>query len=398
MPGAPRRSLGSALAWLTLPAAFVVALVASAPALPDRAAAAELLAIGGALAWGFAVLFLHPAARTTPLAGCVLASGAALLLLPRDHGAAPLALALAAAGIAWAIVRAVARDGCRSFRDFAPLALAAATIAHGHRPAVAPEAPATWLLLVALPLLAAWVLGRLAAAGREALAGAGAAALALAPTLAHEPWWILLALATLAALGGFTPGSLGRGARGALFALATLAQLAAGYPWLRAAPLAALADGLAGTAARPRSARLLGPGAVVLTAARPRVELALDGRPVGELVVESYLTNSAGLACATPVATLSLAGEGRALNERLVIGRDSAEWAAGRPDVAAALACPPPAAFRSWFPTAGRFLGHTYRASFRVRPAEAPAELLLERDPALPPTVELALFSLEARW
>jgi len=398
MPGAPRRSLGSALAWLTLPAAFAVALVASAPALRDRAAAAELLAIGGALAWGFTALVLHPAARATPLAGCVLASGAALLLLPRDHGAAPLALALATAGIAWAIVRAVASDRPRSFRALAPLALAAATIAHGHRLAVAPEAPATWLLLVVLPLLAAWALARLATAGRGALAGAGAAALALSPTLAREPWWILLALATLTALGGFALGALGRSARGALFGLAALAQLAAGYPWLRAAPLAALADGLAGAAARPRSARLLGPSAVVLTAAQPRVELALGGATVGELVVESYLTNSAGLPCATPIATLTLAGEGGALAERLAIGRDSAEWAAGRPDVAAALACPPPAAFRSWFPTAGRFLGRTYRASFRVRPASAPERLIVERDPALPPAVELALFSLEARW
>lgn len=401
MPKAPRRSLGSALAWLTLPAAFAVALAASAPALPDRAAAAELLAIGGALAWGFAALFLHPAARTTPLAGCVLASGAALLLLPRDHGAAPLALALAAAGIAWAILRAVASDGCRSFRTLAPLTLAAATIAHGHRLAVAPAAPATWLLLVVLPLLAAWVLARLVGAGRGALAGAGGAALALAPTLAHEPWWILLplaSLATLAALGGLTLGSLGRSARGTLFALAALAQLAAAYPWLRAAPLAALADGLAGTAARPQSARLLGPGAVVLTAARPRIELALGGAAVSELVIESYLTNSAGLPCATPIATLTLPGEGGALAERLEIGRDSAEWAAGRPDVAAALACPPPEAFRSWFPTAGRFLGRTFRASFLVRPARAPERLIIERDPVLPPAVELALFSIEARW
>jgi hypothetical protein len=76
----------------------------------------------------------------------------------------------------------------------------------------------------------------------------------------------------------------------------------------------------------------------------------------------------------------------------LEVGRDSAEWAAERPDVAAALACPAPSPWSSWLPAAGRFFGHHYRARLRLDPPLPVVRLVIERATDLPDATTLALF------
>ena len=123
------------------------------------------------------------------------------------------------------------------------------------------------------------------------------------------------------------------------------------------------------------------------------------------LVVDSYLTHGVELACGQELAAIELADAppaesgGRASakapwHAALVAGRDSAEWAAGRPDVAARLACPAPLPWISWIPGAGRFLGQTTRARFALPLARHARRLTLERNPALPAETTLAIFFL----
>ena len=110
----------------------------------------------------------------------------------------------------------------------------------------------------------------------------------------------------------------------------------------------------------------------MLTQSSPRLEVELSGAVARSLVIDSYLTHGVGLACGQELAGLELQEASDSSGERktaqapwhaqLVAGRDSAEWAAGRPDVAARLACPAPTAWISWIPGAGRFLGQTTRA------------------------------------
>ncbi len=400
MPDSARRAFGGALVWLALPAAAALALALATPSLLDRANAREVRALGASYAIALAWLTLRRAARRPLMA---LAGAAALLLLlvaPREAGGAPLASLLLGLALGALVLHLATREPGTRTSELAPLALAVAAWAEGYRLALVPvDSLATLVLLLLYPLAAAFVLARLLAAGRNALAGAGAALLALAPTLASEPWWILPPVAALAITGALEErGNAGRFARRALAALAALSLLLAAYPWLRRAPLAALADATAGLLAHPRNERLLGERALVLSAARPRLAIDLEGSTLETLSVESYLTNSRALPCDRTLATVTLDGEAGSVRTRLAIGRDSGEWAALRPDVAASLACPAPAPYRVWFPAEGLYLGETYRTRLALPGAGAPRRLVVERDPALPPEVELALFSVEARW
>lgn len=133
---------------------------------------------------------------------------------------------------------------------------------------------------------------------------------------------------------------------------------------------------------------------MVLTAAQPRLELELSGRAIRAVTIDSYLVESVALPCGTRLARVEVAAPGGSLAFDLEVGRDSAEWAAERPDVAAALACPAPPAWTSWIPAAGRFFGHHYRARRAVALPLAATRLVLERDPALPEATALALFEV----
>jgi len=140
------------------------------------------------------------------------------------------------------------------------------------------------------------------------------------------------------------------------------------------------------TVARPIELR-----PVVLTAAAPRFEAPLDAGPVAGWLADSYLVRSADLPCGRTLVHVLF--DGSAAGE-LRVGRDSAEWATERPDVASSLACPPPAPWSSWFPAEGRFLGHHYRGRGRAATPVAARTIVLERDPTLPPETAVALFHL----
>ncbi len=315
----------------------------------------------------------------------------------------------------------------------------------------------TWsgagLQLLLLPLLVPAVLlpgqGRIAAVGVAALMTAtvpltpGAAALA-AP----------LALAALAALAGrrdaafVVPQAVWTGA-----ALGGTALLAS-YPWLRAEPLAtaltllgrplgpaltaAVAGGFlvlagVGVALRRRgeeplrSVRLAGlaaalpalallaalPGTgtgivapespVVLDAGHPVWEARLAGPASGNMeavavaavVVDSSLSNSAGLAAGTPVAVVRFRDRaGRSAEWTLRAGEETGEWALRRPDVARTGASAPPP-WVSW--VAGDFLAQRYRARWILPRREHPVLLRVERAAGVPPELAVALYGVEVR-
>ena len=184
-----------------------------------------------------------------------------------------------------------------------------------------------------------------------------------------------------------------------MFAAATL--LAGSFPWLRSAPVAALLAAT-GSLVRPVAEAPLGGRVAVLTQAAPRLELELSGAYVRSLIIDSYLTHGVDLACGQALASVDVherpLGPGARPSAQspwratLVAGRDSAEWAAGRPDVAARLACPAPEPWISWIPGAGRFFGQTSRARCALEAPRAAQRLILERSPELPAGTSLAVF------
>lgn len=135
--------------------------------------------------------------------------------------------------------------------------------------------------------------------------------------------------------------------------------------------------------------------AAVLDAARPGWHADVSGQPAGSVIVESSLSNGAVLPNGTPVATVRLRGQnGDGPTWTLRAGTETGEWAALRPDVAATSALVSPRPWISW--VAGDFFGQRYRSVWTVDPGSF-TELRLERDPALPPEVSLALHRVEVR-
>ena len=164
-----------------------------------------------------------------------------------------------------------------------------------------------------------------------------------------------------------------------------------GAPWRRSAPATTLLTAALGPGGRVAT-RPVEMQPVVLAAGSPRFETALDGGTITAVVVDSYLTRSLDLPCGTAVARLRVELDGAAFEAPLEVGRDSAEWAADRADVAAALACPPPAPLTSWLPAGDRFLGHHFRARLRLDRPVAARRLVIERPAELPAATALAIF------
>ena len=406
----------------------------------DRGAAATT-AFFGWLAFGIlAPLALLPRTPRALPAATALAVGLALLALP-NLGVLRPALTLALLG--GAIVAHAAAAGRRGaplgLAGWIPLALAAQLLAAADRLFLAPTAPTTAGARLALPLGAALALAALERAAGDAppvaaaalaafLAGPGwtlaallalvgaalaARALALRPAAravavalaaaaplafsAEAPWLALAVLGTavLALAGPPVSPAVARAATGALLALTLGATLAASLPWRRPAPATALLAASVAPAGRAVE-RVIETQPVVLSAAAPRFEAALDGAAIGALVLDSYLTRSVDLPCGTPLARVRVELDGGTFEAPLEVGRDSAEWAAERPDVAAALACPAPAPWTSWLPGDGRFLGHHYRARLRLDRPLAARRLVIERAATLPAATQVVLFHLAA--
>lgn len=123
-------------------------------------------------------------------------------------------------------------------------------------------------------------------------------------------------------------------------------------------------------------------------------------RPLATVVVDTSLAAGATLAPGTPIARVMLRDAERRSFEtwHLVAGRDTAEWAAARPDVDALpdFEAPPP-----WISTVapdGSFFARRYRTRLHVPAAAGTASFVdVVRDPDLPPEVALTIFRLELR-
>ncbi len=384
-----------------LPAAMLLVAIVTLKLASDRAAAETLfLALWAAAV--FTPLAWLPTAREPLHAALALAATALVAVLPRSGGLRPVAVA---AVLALAVVvlaaRALAGRPAPGLTTVGALTLAAAFVLHGHHLFVDGLSTKTLVLLALLPGVAAVVASRLAARGRSGAGLALALALLAAPQLAAEPWWTLLAFATAASVAIVGSGRTAQSAFGALFLFGAATLLAGSFPWLRAAPVAAVAGALA-TIDRPVAESPVSERAVVLTQAAPLHEAELSGAPVRGLRIDSYLTNGVDLACGQALAKVELLEAEDLTAPRktaqvgwtatLLAGRDSAEWAAGRPDVAARLACPAPTPWISWIPGAGRFLGQTTRARFSLPAARTPRRLRIERSAELPAGTTLALF------
>ena len=403
------RSPGQNLAELALrgalPAAMVLASAVTLTLSGDRAAASEAIFL---MLWSAAVFtplaFLETASRPVH-AALGLAVPALLVTLPRSAGLRPVVVAALLALSVLILGRlALARRPSPDLRTVAALALATAFVLHGHRLFLHGTTLTALVLLAILPGAAAAVGARLAAGGRPVAGFAAGFALLTFPQLAAEPWWALLAFVTAALCASFGAGAGAKLAQRSLCFWAAATLLAGSFPWLRAAPVATLL-GAVSRFERQVTESPLGERVVVLTQTSPRLEVELSGAAVSSLVVDSYLTHGVELACGQELAAIELADappaeSGRRASAKapwhaaLVAGRDSAEWAAGRPDVAARLACPAPLPWISWIPGAGRFLGQTTRARFALPLARHARRLTLERNPALPAETTLAIFFL----
>jgi hypothetical protein len=226
---------------------------------------------------------------------------------------------------------------------------------------------------------------------------AGTALLAGYPWLREEP------LSTALSRLGLPPGpALAAWTAGLFLALAGLGVLM-GRSWsepVRSARLAGVAAAclaLASMLGLPHAGTpLLAPEVpVVLDAGHPAWESRVPGPAVGSVVVESSLSNGAGLARGTPVAIVRLRdAAGRSLDWTLRAGEATGEWAARRPDVArAGVTAPRP--WISWI--AGDFFAQRYRTRWTLERPERAAVLRVERAPGVPPDLEVAVYQVEVR-
>ena len=401
------RSWRTVLAGLALPAAMLLAALLALRFHGAPVAASETLFLALWAAAVFLPLSFLETARLPVHAALAIAVTVLVTALPRSGGlrAATVAAALALSVLILAGLLG-ARRSAFGLRHCAALALAMALVLHGHLFFLHGFAFATVTLLGIVPAVAATLAARLAATGRRGAALVVALALLAAPQLAAEPWWVALAFATAGFAASFGMGAGARLAQRSLFLYAAATLFAGGFPWLRAAPVATVLGTLA-TLGAPLAETPLGDRVVVLTQAAPRLAIDLSGVPVRGLVFDSYLTHGVELACGQELAGIELTGmalepaEETAVAPRpaparwrsaLVAGRDSTEWAAGRPDVRAQLACPAPTPWISWIPGTGRFLGQTTRARFALEAPFDARRLVLERHPALPAETTLAIF------
>lgn len=406
------RSWRTVLVGLALPTAMLLAALLALRFHGAPVAASETLFLALWAAAVFLPLSFLETARLPVHAALAIAVTVLVTAMPRSGGlrAATVAAALALSVLTIAGLLGASRAAF-GLRHCAALALAMALVLHGHLFFLHGFALATVTLLGIVPAVAATLAARLAATGRRGAALVAALALLAAPQLAAEPWWVALAFATAGFAASFGRGAGARLAQRSLFLYAAATLFAGGFPWLRAAPVATVLGTLA-TLGAPLAETPLGDRVVVLTQAAPRLAIDLSGVPVRGLVFDSYLTHGVELACGQELASIELTGielTGMELEpaveaavarqpaparwrSALVAGRDSTEWAAGRPDVRAQLACPAPTPWISWIPGAGRFLGQTTRARFALEAPFGARRLVLERHPALPAETTLAIF------
>jgi len=340
-----------------------------------------------------------------PLAG--LTRGAALAGLGLSGGlAAHASWREGAAGIAWLVM-------------LVPTALIA-----GRQPRVRVLLAAAALLAFATP----WLPDRSALAAPVALAALALPAAGAAAGLAAV--WsaaVLLGSALLASYPWLRPDSLGdalallgRGAGprlavmigGAALVVAVTIELAlrraasAGPAEGSASParamrIAAMVTGAVLLAALvgpqlvwPDTALLAGGDAVLLDRAHPSWYLDLGPQRSRGLVLQTSLVHAADLGGGTQVARVRLLATGAPPVElQLRAGDDTGEWAARRPDVAAAARARAPRPWLAW--VAGPFFGQRYRARLPLPRSGSFARLEIDLAAGLPPDTGLAIYQVE---
>jgi hypothetical protein len=151
----------------------------------------------------------------------------------------------------------------------------------------------------------------------------------------------------------------------------------------------------------PPSSTVLLDAPAELSAASPRLEIVLPPGVLAApaaLVADTSLSHAAAVAQRSPVALVRLLGAappvagGAAV--ALLAGRDTAEWAIRRPDVAATAShrAPEPWLARA---TAEGFFGLVFRARLPLPATAEPLRLVVERHPSLPPETIVHLHRLE---
>lgn len=144
----------------------------------------------------------------------------------------------------------------------------------------------------------------------------------------------------------------------------------------------------------PGMALLAAGDAVLLDRAHPSWYLDLGPRRSRGLVLQTSLIHAADLGGGTPVARVRLLGTGAPPVELLLrAGDDTGEWAARRPDVAAAAPAPAPRPWLAW--VAGTFFGQRYRARLTLPRAGSFARLEIDLAAGLPPDTGLAIYQVE---
>jgi hypothetical protein len=144
----------------------------------------------------------------------------------------------------------------------------------------------------------------------------------------------------------------------------------------------------------PGMALLAGGDAVLLDRAHPSWSLDLGLWRSRGLVLQTSLIHAADLGDGTPVARVRLLGTGAPPVElQLRAGDDTGEWAARRPDVAAAARARAPRPWLAW--VAGTFFGQRYRARLPLPRAGSFVRLEIDLAAGLPPDTGLAIYQVE---
>jgi hypothetical protein len=144
----------------------------------------------------------------------------------------------------------------------------------------------------------------------------------------------------------------------------------------------------------PGMALLAGGEAVLLDRAHPSWSLDLGLWRSRGLVLQTSLIHAADLGGGTPVARVRLLGTGAPPVElQLRSGDDTGEWAARRPDVAAAARARAPRPWMAW--VAGTFFGQRYRARLPLPRAGSFVRLEIDLAAGLPPDTGLAIYQVE---
>jgi hypothetical protein len=89
-------------------------------------------------------------------------------------------------------------------------------------------------------------------------------------------------------------------------------------------------------------------------------------------------------------------GDGRSERWVLRAGRETAEWAARRPDVSASARHRPPVPWLAWVAPGGEFFGLTFRSRWSAASPLPAHSIVVERNPRLPEETVVHLYRLEA--